>query len=52
MQQTAFIDLDAIKDVVGTSATADGPASAPTLAAEIDVRIDLGGGVVLTITRR
>jgi len=52
MQQTAFIDLGAIKDVVGASAMADGPASAPTPAAGIDVRIDLGDGVVLTITRR
>ena len=46
-----FIDLGAIKDV-GASATADGPASAPMPAAEIDARIDLGGGVVLTVTRR
>lgn len=50
--QAALIDLGAIKDVVGASATADGPASAPMPAAEIDVRIDLGGGVVLTVTRR
>lgn len=52
MQQAAFIDLGIIKDVAGASVTADGPASVPTQAAGIDVRIDLGGGVVLTITRR
>lgn len=52
VQQAAFIDLGAIKDVVGESVTADGPASAPTPATGIDVRIDLGGGIVLTVTRR
>lgn len=52
MQHTPFIDLGALKDVVGASVTADGPASLPTGAAGIDVRIDFGGGVVLTITRR
>lgn len=50
MQQSPFIDIGAVKQVIGASATADGPA--PTPAAGIDVRIDLGGGVVLTITRR
>ena len=52
LQQTAFIDLGAIKDVVAASAVADRPASAPTPTAGVDVRIDLGGGVLLTITRR
>lgn len=51
-QPTAFIDLGAIKDVAGALALADGPALAPTSAGGIDVRIDLGGGGALTITRR
>ena len=46
MQQPAFIDIGAIKDVVGALPMADGPASALTPAAGIDVRIDLGGGIV------
>jgi len=52
VQPKAFIDLGAIKDVVGATAMAHGPALAPTLTAGIDLRIDLGGGIVLTITRR
>jgi hypothetical protein len=52
VQPKAFIDLGAIKDVVGATAMAHGPASAPTPTAGINVRIDLGGGIVLTITRR
>jgi hypothetical protein len=52
MQQPAFIDLGAIKDTVGASPTADVPALVPAPTAEIDVRIDLGAEVVLTVTRR
>jgi hypothetical protein len=51
-QQTGFIHLGAIKDVVGAKSMVHGPVSAPTPIAGIDVRIDLGGGVILTITRR
>jgi hypothetical protein len=49
----AFIDLGAIK-TGGVAAIARSSASPPasTLSSGIDVRIDLGGGIVLTITRR
>jgi hypothetical protein len=48
----AFIDLGAIANTAGATSVAHSPASAPRPAAGIDVRIDLGDGVVLTITRR
>ena len=51
-QPTAFIDLGAIRDTAGVMSTARPPASAPVPAPGIDIRIDLGGGVVLTVTRR
>jgi hypothetical protein len=49
-QPAAFIDLGTIKDTVSVTSIAHPPASAPT--AVIDVRIDLGGDIVLTIARR
>lgn len=51
-QPAAFIDLGAIANTAGVTSIAHPPASAPTPAAGIDIRIDLGGGIVLTITRR
>lgn len=51
-QAAAFIDLGAIKDAVHASSMAQSPASTSVAAPGIDVRIDLGGGIVLTITRR
>lgn len=50
-QPAAFIDLGAIKNTGGVTSLAHSPAS-PAPASEIDLRIDLGGGIVLTITRR
>lgn len=49
--RAAFIDLGAIK-TVGAAFMAHPPASAPVPTPGIDIRIDLGGGIVLTITRR
>jgi hypothetical protein len=49
-QPAAFIDLGAIKNTASVTSMAHPPALAPPT--EIDVRIDLGGGIVLTITRR
>lgn len=49
---TAFIDLGAIRTVSAASvahSSASAPAPVPTPG--IDIRIDLGGGIVLTITR-
>lgn len=51
-QPSAFIDLGAIKNTAGVTSIAHLPASAPVLTPAVDVRIDLGGGIVLTITRR
>lgn len=51
-QPAAFIDLGTIADTAGVTPMAHSRASAPGLTAGIDVRIDLGGGIVLTITRR
>jgi len=51
-QPAAFIDLGAIRDAVGVTSMAHSPASAPVATLGVDVRIDLGGGIVLTITRR
>jgi len=48
----AFIDLGAIRDTASVMSIAHPPASAPAPSAGIDVRIDLGGGIVLTISRR
>jgi hypothetical protein len=51
-QRAAFIDLGAIKEAVGVPSMAHSPASTPAPASAIDLRIDLGAGIVLTITRR
>jgi hypothetical protein len=51
-QPAAFIDLGAIKNTAGVTPMPHVPASAQVSIPEIDVRIDLGGGIVLTITRR
>lgn len=51
-QPAAFIDLGAIKDAVGVTPRAHAPVSGPAPPPVVDVRIDLGGGIVLTITRR
>ncbi|MBD8625750.1 hypothetical protein IFT64_02240 [Oxalobacteraceae sp. CFBP 8753] len=50
-QPAAFIDLGTIASTTDVTSMAHSPASAPVAAAGIDVRIDLGGGVVLTIMR-
>lgn len=50
-QQVTFIDLGAVKDIAGVAPLARHPTPA-TPSAVIDVRIDLGDGIVLTITRR
>jgi histidine ammonia-lyase len=51
-QPAAFIDLGTIASTADVTSMGHSPASAPVTAAGIDVRIDLGGGIVLTITRR
>ena len=51
-QPPTFIDLGNIPSTTDVATMAHSPTSAPVAAAGIDVRIDLGGGVVLTITRR
>jgi hypothetical protein len=55
-QPAAFIDLGVIANAAGVTAMQDPqshpPASAPLPTSKIDVRIDLGGGIVLTITKR
>lgn len=51
-QTAAFIDLGTITSTAGVTSMAQSPESAPGPTAGIDVRIDLGGGIVLTITRR
>ena len=51
-QRAAFIDLGAIKDAVGVTPRAHAPVSGPVQTPGVEVRIDLGGGIVLTITRR
>jgi hypothetical protein len=50
--QATFIDLGAVNSAVGSRATEYAPAPAPLAMSGIDIRIDLGGGVVLTIARR
>lgn len=51
-QRAAFIDSGTIVSTADVTPLAHSPASAPVAAAGTDVRIDLGGGIVLTITRR
>jgi hypothetical protein len=51
-QPATFIDLGAVKNIAGVTPMEHPPAPASTPTAGIDVRIDLGGGIVLTITRR
>lgn len=51
-QPASFIDLGAIKESASVRSVARPHASAPMPSAGIDVRIDLGGDIVLTITRR
>ncbi|WP_445468621.1 IS66 family insertion sequence element accessory protein TnpA [Massilia scottii] len=51
-QPAAFIDLGAIKNAVGVTPKAHAPESGPAPLPGVDVRIDLGCGIVLTITRR
>lgn len=51
-QPAAFIDLGTIANTSGVTSMVHPPASVPTPTAGIDIRIDLGGGIVLTITRR
>lgn len=48
---TPFIDLGSIKQPVGMKRATPSAASIPP-ALGIDIRIDLAGGIVLTITRR
>lgn len=51
-QPAAFIDLGTIANTSGVTSMVHPPASVPTPIAGIDIRIDLGGGIILTITRR
>ena len=51
-QPAAFIDLGALKNTAGVTSMVHLPVSAQVPTPGIDVRIDLGGGIVLTITRR
>jgi sigma54-dependent transcription regulator len=50
--QATFIDIGAVNSAVGSRATEHAPAPAPLAIPSLDIRIDLGGGVVLTIARR
>ncbi|NIA52433.1 hypothetical protein HAV22_02035 [Massilia sp. TW-1] len=50
-QPATFIDLGAVKNTAGVTPAAC-PPTPTTSPAGIDVRIDLGDGIVLTITRR
>jgi hypothetical protein len=51
-QPAAFIDLGTIANPSGVTSMVHPLASVPTPAAGIDIKIDLGGGIVLTITKR
>jgi hypothetical protein len=51
-QPAAFIDLGTLKHTAGVTSMAHLPESAPVPAPGIGIWIDLGGGVVLTITTR
>lgn len=51
-QPPAFIDLGTVASTAGVASEAHPPAAVPEPSAGIDVRIGLGGGIVLTITRR
>ena len=51
-QSAALIDLGAIKDSVGVTPRAHAPVAGQAPPPGVDVRINLGGGIVLTITRR
>ncbi|MDB5907567.1 MAG: hypothetical protein JWP34_1681 [Massilia sp.] len=47
-----FIDLGAVTSAIAAAAPGHSLAPAPLAVSGIDIRIDLGGGVVLTIARR
>jgi hypothetical protein len=51
-QPAAFVDLGAIKDTAAVTSIAHPPPLAPVPTSGIDVRIELAGGIVLTVTRR
>lgn len=51
-QPAAFIDLGTIANTSGVTSMVHPPASVPTPNAGIDIRIDLGGGIDVTVTRR
>ena len=50
--QSTFIDLGVVNGAIAGAAPEHSPAQAPLAMPGIDIRIDLGGGVVLTIARR
>lgn len=50
--QLGFIDIGAVNGVVESEATESPTALASPATSGVDIRIDLGGGIVLTITRR
>jgi hypothetical protein len=53
MPQSGFIDIGAVNGVVESGATGHSPApTSPARSLGTDIRIDLGDGIVLTITRR
>lgn len=52
MPQSGFIYLGAVIGAVESGATENPPAAAPPATSGIDIRIVLGGGIVLTIAKR
>ncbi|MBC7501935.1 MAG: hypothetical protein H7315_15790 [Herminiimonas sp.] len=50
--RSTFIDLGAVNSFGGSTTAKDLPAPSPPAMPCFDIRIDLGGGVVLTIARR
>jgi putative transposase len=47
-----FIDLGAVTGAIAPATPEHAPPPAPPATSSLDIRIDLGGGVVLTIARR
>lgn len=50
--RATFIDLGAVNSAIAGAAPEYSPAKAPPAMPSLDIRIDLGDGVVLTIARR
>jgi hypothetical protein len=49
---STFIDLGAVSSTIPSAGPAHSPTPVPLAMSGIDIRIDIGGGVVLTIARR